>query len=261
MFVNAENSLARIAQQLSKIEKRDWELWTIVSITGVLVSATLLMILLPAAFSEAGGVHFEITVSKPLAIGLFVLLALLNTYLVAKRFEVRRIREQLISSTLQNQIAEQQSFIDPLTEIYNRRGLDQLANRFLSHAVRRKAPLSMLMVDVDRFKQVNTRFGHLTGDFVLAEIAGVLKSSIRGTDAVVRYGGDEFLLLLADTTADGAQRVIDRINSRLAEWNAADHLNSTHLSLSIGITEWQDGQTLDEILNRADSKMYEQKKR
>ncbi|HJT69140.1 MAG TPA: GGDEF domain-containing protein [Terriglobales bacterium] len=260
MLVNAENSLARVTQQLSKLEKRDWELWTIVSITGVLVSATLLMILMPAAFSENGGMHFELTVSRPLAVGLFVLLALLNAYLVAKRFEVRRVREQLISSTLQNRIAEQQSFIDPLTEIYNRRGLDQLAHRFLSHATRRKAPLSILMVDVDKFKEVNTHFGHLTGDFVLAEIAGVLKSSIRGTDAVVRYGGDEFLLLLADTTADGAQIVVDRINSRLEDWNAAGHLKDTRLCLSIGITEWQNGQTLDEILNRADSKMYEHKK-
>jgi diguanylate cyclase (GGDEF)-like protein len=259
MLVNAENSLARVTEQLSKIEKRDWELWTIVSITGVLVSVTLMMIILPAAFLTNGGLHFELTVSRPLAVGLFVLLALLNTYLVAKRFEVRRVREQLISSTLQNQIAEQQSFIDPLTEMYNRRGLDQLANRFLSHAVRRKAPLSILMVDVDKFKQINTRFGHLTGDFVLAEIAGVLKASIRGSDALVRYGGDEFLLLLADTTASGAQRVIDRINSRLEDWNDGNHLKGTHLTLSIGVAEWMDGQTLDEMLDRADRKMYEQK--
>jgi diguanylate cyclase (GGDEF)-like protein len=116
------------------------------------------------------------------------------------------------------------------------------------------------MIDVDKFKQVNTRFGHLAGDFVLAEIAGVLKSAIRGTDAVVRYGGDEFLLLLADTSADGAQRVVDRIHTRLEDWNAAGHLKDTQVCLSIGITEWQNGQSLDEILNRADSKMYEHKK-
>lgn len=85
---------------------------TIVSLAGILVSTGLFAILFRAAFSE-DTVHFEITVSRPLVIGLFVLLALLNTYLVTKRFEVRRLREQLISSTLQKLVIEQQSFTDP----------------------------------------------------------------------------------------------------------------------------------------------------
>jgi hypothetical protein len=70
------------------------------------------------------------------------MLGLLNTYLVSKRFEIRRLREQLISTTLQNQVIEQQSFIDPLTEIYNRHSLDQIASRFISQAMRR--PLDLL---------------------------------------------------------------------------------------------------------------------
>jgi diguanylate cyclase (GGDEF)-like protein len=115
------------------------------------------------------------------------------------------------------------------------------------------------MVDVDGFKQVNTRFGHLTGDFVLAEIAAVLKGSTRGSDAVVRYGGDEFLILLADTRAEGAQKVIDRINGKLDEWNRAGNLEDFELRLSIGVAEWRDGQTLDEVLDGADQKMYEHK--
>ena len=257
MLRNTESALARVSHQLIKLEKRDWELWFIVSLTGILVSATLLAILFHAAFRE--GLHFEMTVSRPLAIGLFALLALLNTYLVTQRFEVRRLREQFISSTLQNQIAEQQSFTDPLTEIYNRRSLDDIAGRFISQARRRHSPLTFMMVDADNFKQVNTRFGHLTGDFVLAEIAGILKSSIRGSDAVVRYGGDEFLILLADTTAEGTETVVNRINERLREWNSAGHLENFALSLSLGTAEWHDGETLDEVLDRADRFMYQEK--
>jgi diguanylate cyclase (GGDEF)-like protein len=133
--------------------------------------------------------------------------------------EVRRLREQLISSSLQTQAIEQQSFTDPLREIYNRRSLDNIAGRFISQARRRQAPLTFLMVDANQFKQINTRFAHLTGDFVLAEIAGVLSASIRGSDAVVRYGGDEFLILLAETNAAGAHNVVGRINAKLEEWN------------------------------------------
>jgi len=258
VLIQSQSNLSRVTQQLSKLEKRDWELWVIISITGVLVSATLLAILFRAAFLE-NDIHFELTVSRPLAIGLFAMLALLNTYLVAKRFEVRRLREQLISSTLQNQVTEQQSFTDPLTEIYNRRALDDIAGRFISQARRRHSPLTFLMVDADKFKQVNSRFGHLTGDFVLAELAGLLKSSIRGSDAIVRYGGDEFLIVLADTTLDGAQLVMGRIHGKLADWNEAGHLENYKMSVSIGTAEWKDGETLDEILDAADQRMYQEK--
>ncbi|MBV9180172.1 MAG: GGDEF domain-containing protein [Acidobacteria bacterium] len=258
MFKHSESALARVSQQLSRLEKRDWELWVIVSLAGTLVSVALVTMLLPGAF-KSDTIHFEITVSRPLAIGLFVLLALLNTYLVTKRFEVRRLREQLISSSLQNQVIEQQSFTDPLTEIYNRRSLDRIAGQFISQARRRKTPLTFLMVDADKFKQINTRFGHLTGDFVLAEIASVLRGSIRGSDAAVRYGGDEFLILLADTAVEGARQVVQRINSKLDEWNGARHLEDFEVKLSIGAAEWRDGQSLDEVLDGADQKMYAQK--
>jgi len=181
------------------------------------------------------------------------------SYLVAKRFEVRRLREQLISSTLQNLVIEEQSFTDPLTETYNRRALNDISSRFISQARRRHAPLTFLMVDANNFKRINTRFGHLTGDLMLAEIASVLKSSIRGSDAAVRYGGDEFLVILADTTAIGAANVVERIHGKLDDWNHAGHLEGFQVTVSIGAAEWHEGDTLGNLLDRADRKMYEQK--
>jgi len=260
MLRSNESLLARVTQQLYKLEKRDWELWTIISVTGLLASCAILAIALPGAFLNTSNIHFEITISRPLAVGLVVLVALLNTYLLGKRLELRQLREQIISTTLQTQMIEQQSFTDPLTEIYNRRSLDQIVTRFISQARRRKAPLTFLMVDMNKFKDINSRYGHLTGDFVLAEAANLLKCSIRGTDAVVRYGGDEFLILLADTTSEGAEHVIGRIVSHLADWNSARHVENLTLSLSVGAAEWRDGQTLDEVLDIADRRMYENKR-
>jgi diguanylate cyclase (GGDEF)-like protein len=251
--------LARLAPQLSRLEKRDWELWVIVSGSGLVVTLGLLALIVPAAFLKNENIHFEINVSRPLALGLIVLLALLNTYLMSRRLEVRRMREELISTTLQKQLIEQQSFTDPLTEMYNRRSLDEIAGRFISHARRLSNSLTFLMVDVDNFKQVNTKFGHLTGDTVLAEIAGLLKKSIRGSDAVVRYGGDEFLIILADTSEGGAQNVMERIAKGVVEWNAGGNLAGFKLGVSIGAAEWQEGETLDEVLDAADRKMYKHK--
>src|SRR5258707_4267412 len=114
MYKQTESVLARVGGQLSHLERRDWELWLIVSLTGVLVATGFLAILFPAAFLKHDNVHFEVTVSRPLAVGLITLLALLNTYLVSKRLEIRRLREELISSTIQQELVRQQSFTDPL---------------------------------------------------------------------------------------------------------------------------------------------------
>jgi len=148
------------------------------------------------------------------------------------------------------------SFTDPLTEILNRRCLGEMAGRFISQAQRSQKPLCMMLVDVDRFKEVNTRFGHLKGDMVLANTAALLKASVRGSDAVFRYGGDEFLLIAADTPISGATKVIERIQDSIADWNRAGHLEDFELTLSIGVAEWADGQTLEELLDSADRQMY-----
>jgi len=256
---DSDSVMANVNRELRNLDQRDWELWLIVTATGVLVGLGLLAVLLPAAFIKSGNLHFEITVSKQLACGLLVLLILANTYLVTRRIEFRQLRQKMISTAMQNELIRLQSFTDPLTEIYNRRSLEELAGRFIGQAKRLGHPLTFLLVDLDHFKQVNTRFGHLTGDFVLTEVATLLKGSIRGTDAAIRYGGDEFLIALANTNAAGADTVIDRIQGFLNEWNQSSSLDDFTVSLSIGTAEWTDGKTLDEVLDVADRNMYEEK--
>jgi GGDEF domain-containing protein len=123
-------------------------------------------------FRQQSDLHFEITISKRLFLGVLSLLILLNTYIAVRRLELRRARQNLVATTIQSELIRLQSFTDPLTEVYNRRSLDDMATRFISHARRMKEPLTFLLIDLDRFKEVNTRFGHITGDFVLAEFAG-----------------------------------------------------------------------------------------
>lgn len=255
----SQDTFSAVTQQLAALEKRDWELWIIVCLAGVLVTVGLLALVAPAAFLKQEDVHLQITVSRPLVAGLFVLLTLLNSYLITRRLDLRRTRQKLISSTIQNELVRLQSFTDPLTEVYNRRSLEDMAGRFISHARRLQNPLTFMLIDVDRFKQVNTRFGHLTGDFVLSEVATLLRSSVRGSDAVVRYGGDEFLIILADADAVGASQVVRRIRKYLVDWNGARHLDDFTLNLSIGTSEWSDGRTLDEMLDAADRAMYAEK--
>jgi hypothetical protein len=101
---------------------------------GLLVAVGMLAVLFPTAFLKSDNVHLEVTFSRPLVTGLVALVALLNTYLVYQRFEIRRLREELISCTIQEELVRQQSFTSPLAETYNRRALDDVAGRFISHA-------------------------------------------------------------------------------------------------------------------------------
>lgn len=251
--------LANLSQQLSAIEKRDAELWLILLSIGALITVCLLVVLFPTTFLKSGHFHFEISVSKELFFGLIALTTLANGYIVSRRFQYRKVRQQLISATIQNELIRLQSFTDPLTEVYNRRSLDEMAGRFISAARRRKTALTFILVDVDRFRQVNSKFGHLTGDVVLAEVASVLRTAVRGSDAVVRYGGDEFLIILPESTAEHAGTVANRIAEHLATWNESGHLKDFELTLSIGIAQWRDGATIDETLDEADHKMYAMK--
>lgn len=257
--VQGRSVLGAVSRDLAQMEKRDWELWSIVLGTGIVVSAGLLVVIFPSAFLRKGDLRIDVSVPKEMFIGLVALLVLFNTYMVSKRLELRRVRQRLISSTIQGELVRLQSFTGPLTQVYNRRSLEDIAHRYISHARRLQKPVTFLLVDVDRFKQVDTRFGHLIGDFVIAEIAALLRMSLRGSDAIIRYGGDEFLLILADTGREGAAKVIERTRSSIEEWNAGGHLDRFELTLSIGISQWFEGRTFEEILDAADRDMYANK--
>jgi diguanylate cyclase (GGDEF)-like protein len=253
---NSESVVAKLSYQLSALEKRDWQLWLIVAATSIVVGAGLVALMFPLAILREGSVRVEFVVSRELFVGLLALLVILNTYMISKRLELRRLREQVISTSIQSELIRLQSFTDPLTEVYNRRSLDEMWNRYMNRAQRLGKPLSFMVIDTDRFKDINTRFGHLTGDFVLAEIATILKGAVRGSDAVVRYGGDEFLVVLADSSMEGAQVAAARVEKSVEDWNRAGHLAGFEMTLSIGLAQWFPGKSLDDVLSEADQQMY-----
>lgn len=251
--------LATVSEQLTALEKRDWEVWLFSAGVGILFGIAVLALLFRAAFLQHGSLHMDVSVSPEFFFGFVAILVLFNIYIISKRVQLRRTRQQVITTTIQSELVRLQSFTDPLTEVYNRRALEDIARRFICSAKRQGKPLTFMMLDVDQFKEINTRFGHLMGDFVLAEVATILRGAVRGSDAVVRYGGDEFLVILYNSNFQGGQVVANRIAGNLADWNCEDHLKDFDLSFSIGIAEWSEGKLLDEMLDSADQAMYSTK--
>ena len=258
---NPESILSRLSEQLTALERRDFEQWLIVVGTGMLIGLGLILILIPGAILRNGPVRFEISVSPQLFLGLVALLVLFNTYIITSRLKSRHLRGQIISTAIQSELLRLQSFIDPLTEVYNRRALEDMIKKYTRRAERLKKPVTLLMIDVDFFREINSRFGHTTGDFVLLEVSTILRSAVRGSDAVIRYGGDEFLVVLADAPLENAFVVTGRIERFVQDWNQSGHLKDFELALSVGAAQWAPGKTIDALMNEADQHMYAAKAR
>jgi len=118
------------------------------------------------------------------------------------------------------------------------------------------------MIDIDHFKHINDTYGHQTGDKVLQAVAELLSKQVRDTDLVVRYGGDEFLLVLIETNGE-TETVMERIQAAMAERNQTNELIPFPVTLSIGDAHWAPEleRTAEEILAEADAKMYEAKRK
>lgn len=182
--------------------------------------------------------------------------------LAAPMLRAVRVLLEPVSVALDNALllkrAEALSVTDDLTRLYNSRYLNAVLRRETKRASRNGRPLSLLFIDLDGFKSVNDRHGHLAGSRALVEAAAVIRGSARETDVVARFGGDEFALVLPDTGCEGAIAVGERIRERLAahQYLAAEGLD-IHLTASVGVATLPDVTASAEgLMQAADKAMY-----
>ncbi|HHX74056.1 MAG TPA: GGDEF domain-containing protein, partial [Firmicutes bacterium] len=152
---------------------------------------------------------------------------------------------------------KQAALTDQLTGVFSRRHFNEIFEQYLNGTVPVQAPLAIAMTDVNNFKHINDTYGHLTGDEVLREIACVLKTHVRSEDKVIRYGGDEFLLLLKDCTLETAEKVLSRVNKTLQ----ANSKFNFPIEISYGISIIRGKEELPQAIQAADARMYKMKEK
>ena len=165
----------------------------------------------------------------------------------------------LAMSQLQHEL-ELLSETDALTGLMNRRALERLATREIAIARRRRAPLALIILDLDRFKRVNDNHGHVAGDAALVSAARSISDGMREVDLLARYGGEEFVALLPDTTQDEAIEVAERLRAGLERLTIHHQRKEIRLSASFGVTTMtQNDICMEEILHRGDIALYQAK--
>lgn len=150
------------------------------------------------------------------------------------------------------------SVTDSLTDSYNRLKFDQELDRWYDYCTRYETPLSLVMFDIDEFKKVNDKFGHLAGDSVLKNTASLVRNTIRNTDIFARWGGDEFVILLPNTDSDQALELTERVRSGIRK---IKYEKVEAVTCSFGLVSLHKNESTDSLLKRADKLLYQAKER
>lgn len=180
---------------------------------------------------------------------------------------IARVKVQLKIKTLQDELRKSNdqlkklSITDHLTELFNRRHMMEILERELPRAQRNDSPLSFVMMDIDHFKSVNDRYGHQQGDKVLAIIALLAKGALRSYDFAVRYGGEEFVLILPGTPLEEAMMVAERLRLVIEQHSFDYELARLKVTISMGVSTYPPKRvkTVDDFIREADTALYKAK--
>ena len=149
---------------------------------------------------------------------------------------------------------------DGLTDVSNKKQLDSVLIKEIPRALRHARQLSLLMVDIDHFKDVNDTYGHLAGDSVLRDLAGILQKRLRPDDELGRYGGEEFCAILPETSVEGAARIGEELRARVEEHAFMVEGEQIKVTISIGVAELKKGMDHKAFYKAADEMLYQAKR-
>ncbi|MBS1850668.1 MAG: GGDEF domain-containing protein [Acidobacteria bacterium] len=250
-----------IQQQIQQLSSRDWQLWSIVLLLVLVLTSGLLALVFPNLAWTQRFIRIEKIEQSylpQLFFGLISLILLSNIYLLGQKLTLNATRRTLIRELVLNERLENLSLIDPLTQLPNRRAMNELIPREVARANRIGSNLTVLAMDLNGFRAINSRFGSLEGDSVLVEFSKILKTVFRGGDIIFRQGGDEFLVVMPDTGEQQAEAPMQRLTQAIEQWNLNSH-KDYEMAMAWGMASYVTGSDVADVLRAVDRKMYQKK--
>lgn len=240
-------------QQLRDLQRREWWTWGSSVLVMLLLTGAIASLAFPAIFDEwrtglGSGVLQSVT-------GLLILIVLFGCYLTYEKHLINRLRLELAEKQLHSTLWRNLALVDPLTGLYNRRFAERTLKGEMGRAQRKGYALTLVLFDLNNFKQINDRFGHAAGDLVLKEFAGRLTRAVREADVAARLGGDEFMLLLTECNSSRVYTVLERLNSIEIELAG----QRVPIEFSVGWQEFQKDHSLQDLMREADKALYSHK--
>jgi len=247
-----------IQKQIQQLSGRDLQLWSIGILVILVLTSGLLALVLPNLVWAQRVIHVEHSYLPQLFFGLISLILLFNIYLLSQKRNLNTTRLALIRELVLNERLESLSLIDPLTQLLNRRALNELVPREVARANRVGSSLTFMAIDLNGFSELSSKFGALEGDRVLVDFAKILKSVFRGADLAFRQSGDQFLIMMPDTTEEQADHPVQRILREVDQWNLSSK-KDYELSFSWALAPYVTGSDAEDVLRTVDRKMYSKK--
>lgn len=235
------------------LQRREWWTWGASIAVMLLLTAAIASLSYPAIFDSTDRTHGS-RMLQTIA-GLVGLILLFICYLTYEKSLLNRLRLNLAEQQAHSAFWRNLALVDPLTGLYNRRFAERRLKAEIARCERRGYDLTLVMFDLNLFKQTNDRYGHAAGDLVLREFAARLTTAIREADVAARLGGDEFLLLLTECDSAKAAGVLERLDSIEAEWNG----RRIPVQFAFGISEYKPGKQPEDMLREADLALYSHK--
>jgi diguanylate cyclase (GGDEF)-like protein len=258
---HVESRIEEIRASLLRLERRDWWLWATALVVMLLLTAAVVSMSFPGLIKVEDPL-FQYSLDQSVR-GLVFLVLLFNSYTIYQQVSIKKLRRQLSEQLdnmgkLQVRAAEfhKLATVDALTGLYNRRFAEQRLTAEASRSMRYGHPLTVVAFDLNNFKQINDRYGHLAGDQVLKDFADRLGSTVRMSDVAARMGGDEFLAVLPECPAEQVEALLARLRNIVV----VHHAQQIPVEFSAGWVSYRQGETTEQFLERADETLYADKR-
>jgi diguanylate cyclase (GGDEF)-like protein len=246
----AETRSGGYSARLRRLQKREWWTWGLSVVAMLLLTAAVASLSLPAILEDRErSRHSGIL---PAVAGLVCLILLFGCYLTYEKFLINRLRLELAERQSNSTQWQNLALVDPLTGLYNRRFAERHLKSEIARAQRKGCALTLVLLDLNNFKQVNYRFGHPAGDQVLKVFADRLGEAIREVDLAARLGGDEFMLLLPECDSLHLPAVLRRLDAIEVGLGG----RRVPVGFSVGWSEYGTGKDSQTMFREADKALY-----